>query len=241
MKPSFSNQAENIKRCGEFEKHDQFVLAVGTEMLIIAFKFFMSKYTYPLEKTTLGAINLILKFLDVSDIKYFGNPQNFDEKDRFDDVLSSCRDICGRTVLSLVTDKTEHEGDGLGIRVVRRVMIPYFLNKKIVQSSKYTSSLLSDLVNFMGQSERTKRRIDLLATCNPTRGRGKNLARDQVNEHKVKLVKQSVRGLHGQLTDTLVSSTVCGSNMLQQLKDHDDASVLLSMSGGRTSNMWETT
>ena len=161
---SISNKAENIKRCGEFEKHDQFLLVVGKEILISAFKVFMTGYHGTITKTAEGATDLILMFLSVSDIKYFWDPNNFDEKEKFDDILSSCRDNAGRTVLSMVADKVEHEGDGLGIRAVRKAMIPYFLNKKLVQSSKYAMSLLSDLVNYMGASERTKKRIDLLAT-----------------------------------------------------------------------------
>ena len=232
---SITNKAENIKRCGEFEKHDQFLLVVGKEILINAFKSFMASYKGTITKTTEGATDLILKFLSVSDIKYFYDPNNFDEKDKFDDILSSCRDNAGRTVLSMVSDKVEHEGDGLGIRAVRKAMIPYFLNKKVVQSSKYAMSLLSDLVNYMGASERTKKRIDLLATCNPTGGLGKCLARDQVNEHKVKMVKNSIRGLHSQLSDTILSKTVLGANVLCQLQEHDQESMLLPMSGGRSS------
>ena len=210
-------------------------MEVGKEILINAFKAFITGYKDSIARTTDGAVDLIMKFLSVSDIKYFWDPENFDEKEKFDDILSSCRDNAGRTVLSMVADKVEHEGDGMGIRAVRKAMIPYFLNKKMAQTSKYAISLMSDLVNYMGSSERTKHRIDLLATCNPTGGLGKGLARDQVNEHKVKLVKNSVRGLHSQLSDSVLSKTVLGANVLNQLQEHDNESMLLSLSGGRTS------
>ena len=177
----------------------------------------------------------MLDFLSCSDIKYYWDPHNYDEKNKFDDVLSSCRDNASRTLLSMVADTVEHEGDGLGIRAIRRVMIPYFLNKKLAQSSKYALALLSDLINYMGQSEKTKKRIDLLATCNPSGGRGKGLARDQVNEHKVKMVKRSVRGLHGQLSDALLSTTVLGANVMHQIQEHDDVSLLQMLPGGRSS------
>ena len=230
-----SNDAENIKRCGEFEKHDQFLLEIGKEMLIEAFKCFIDKYKEPMIKTSNGAVELVLKFLSVSDIKYFWDPDNCNEKEKFDDILSSCKDTAGRTVLALVADKVEHEGDGMGIRAVRKAMIPYFLNKKIKQTSKYAIALLSDLVVYKGSSDRTKERIDLLATCNPSGGMGKGLARNQVNEHKVKLVKQSVRGLHSQLTDSVLSKTVLGSNVLSQLQEYDTEAMLLPPSGGGTS------
>ena len=74
-----------------------------------------------------------------------------------------------------------------------------------------------------------------MATYNLTGVHGKGLARDTVNEHKVKKVKRSVRGLHGQLTDLLMASTVYGADILQQLEEHDEESMLLALTGGRTS------
>ena len=86
-----------------------------------------------------------------------------------------------------------------------------------------------------GKSERTKTRIDLLATCNPTGGVEKGLVRDTVNEHKVRLVKNSIRGLHSQLSDSVLSKTVLGSNVLHQLYEHDNEAMLLSLTGGGSS------
>ena len=75
-----SNKAETIKRCGEFERHDQFVLEVGQEILISAFKTFIEDKNMPVNKNIEDAQNLILRFLDESDIKYFYDTNNFDEK-----------------------------------------------------------------------------------------------------------------------------------------------------------------
>jgi hypothetical protein len=233
-----SNKAETIKRCGEFERHDQFVLEVGQEILISAFKTFIEDKNMPVNKNIEDAQNLILRFLDESDIKYFYDNNNFDEKLVFDDCLSSCRDIAGRTVLSLVADTVEHEGDGLGIRAVRKVMMMYMLNKKEAQTSKYARSLLSNLVYFMGASEKTKVRIDMLATCNPSGGHGTGLARDQMNEHHVRSVKETVRGLHSQLTDSVLSKAVLGGNVLSQIKAQDEESMLMRSSGGGTSHRY---
>ena len=203
--------------------------------MLNGFKTFISEHQDTFPRTSDGAKNLIWKFLSWADIKVFYDPNDYDEKVVFDDCLSSCRSNAARTVLSLVADKVEHEGDGLGIRAVRLVMIFYFLNKKLVQSSKYALALLSNLVSFMGASPRTKARIDLLATCNPTGGQGKGLARDQINEHAVKSVKNCVRGLHSQLTDNVLTKAVLGDNVLSQIHEHDDDSMLLRSSGGRTS------
>ena len=230
-----SNKADNIKRVGEFEKHDNFLLEIGKEILVNAFKTYMGNTREPILKTPEGAQKLILKFLNKTDIKYFFNPHDYDERDPYDDVLSACKSNASRTVMSLVADKVEHEGDGLGIRAVRMSMIFYFLNKKLAQTSKYASSLLSNLVYFLGASDRSKARIDLLATCNPSGGVGKGLARDQINEHKVKLVKETIKGLHSHPTDIVVSKAVLGENVLHQVQEHDEESMLLQLSGGRTS------
>ena len=233
-----TNNPDNIKRCGEFELHDQFVLEVGKEILIDAFKTYMESATIPAGKNVEDAKNLILSFLQDSDIKYFYDQNNFDEKVYFDDALSSCGDIAGRTVLSLVADMVEHEGDGLGIRAVRKVMMLYMLNKKEAQTSKYARTLLFNLIYFMGASERTKARVDMLATCNPTGGAGTGLARDQVNEHHVRSVKETVRGLHSQLTDSVLSKAILGGNVLSQIKSQDEEAMLLTHTGGRTSHSY---
>ena len=51
----------------------------------------MAGYQGTITRTTEGATDLILMFLNVSDIKYFWDPNNFDEKEKFDDILSSRR------------------------------------------------------------------------------------------------------------------------------------------------------
>ena len=56
-----------------------------------------------------------------------------------------------------------------------------------------------------------------------------------MNEHKVKMVKNSTLGLPSQLSDTVVSKTVLGANVLCQVHEHDQESMLLPLSGGRSS------
>ena len=123
-----TNKAESIKRCGQFEKHDQFLLEVGQQILINAFQSYLEQNDGHIDETAEGAHKLILDFLHVMDIKFYYDPKDYEERKRFDDVLSNCRDLAGRTLMSLVSDKVEHEGDGLGIRGVCIAMIPYFLN-----------------------------------------------------------------------------------------------------------------
>ena len=114
----------------------------------------------------------------------------------------------------------------------------YMLNKKEAQTSKYAKSLLSNMVYYMGASEKTKVRIDMLATCNPSGGSGSGLARDQVNEHHVRSVKDTVKGLHSQLTDSVLAKAVLGGNVLSQIRTQDEESMLLRGTGGRSSHRY---
>ena len=130
----------------------------------------------------------------------------------------------------------EVKGDGVGLQAVRTVMIPYFLNKSRRQTSKYAQMLLFNKVYYMSASPRTQARIDMLACVNPTGEVGRNIARDEFNEHKVKQTKESLRGLHGQLSDMNVSKAVLGGSILSQVEAHDREAMLLPQAGGRSSH-----
>ena len=54
------------------------------------------------------AEDLILTFLDAEEIKYYCDPQKTEEVNTFDDLLTYSKDICSRTVLSLVSDKVSN-------------------------------------------------------------------------------------------------------------------------------------
>ena len=123
-----TNIANNIKK--DFEKHDQFILAVGEEIIVHTFNHFLQSNKQHYEQTKEGASRMILSFLEQMDFKYYYDPQNFDEKEPYDDALSACRSYASRTIMSLVADAVVHQCDGLGCRAVRTAMIPYFLNKK---------------------------------------------------------------------------------------------------------------
>ena len=219
-----SNDKNRIKK--EFEKHDQFCLEIGKEILVSAFKTFLRESTDYFPRNLEGGKKLILAFLAKSDIKYFYDMENYDEKDPYDDALSACRSHASRTVMSLVADTVVHESDGLGCRAVRTAMILYFLNKKIAQTNKYAASLLSNKIYYLGASEKTKARIDTLACCNPKGGDGNGLDRDIVNEHKVRSVKDVFKGLHSQLTDTVVEKSVLGDNIISMIRNQDTDSML---------------
>ena len=219
-----TNNPNNIKK--DFEKHDQFVLDVGKEIIVNAFNTFLANSSKSFSKDLAGATDMLLTFLSECDIKYYYDPNNFNEKQPFDDALSSCRSIASRTLLALIADTVVHESDGLGCRAIRTVMILYFLNKKLAQTSKYAAGLLSNKVYYMGASEKTKYRIDALACCNPKGGDGNGLDRDMVNEHKVRSAKDVFKGLHSQLTDMNVTKGIQGDNVINLIKTQDNESML---------------
>ena len=238
---NITNKEESIKRCGQFEYHDQFCLEIGSALLISAFKTFLKSAPSAPIKTREEAVQYLIEFLDFSDIKYYYDPLNYDERNYFDDCLSSCKENASRTLFSLVADNMEHEGDGLGLRAMRTIMIPYFLNKKKKQTSKYAPMLLLNKVRFLGASPRTQERVDLMACVNPTGEAGRNVARDEYNEHKVRTTKECLRGLHSQLTDTNISKSMLGSNVLSQLESHDKESILSKNYGGKSSHSYFST
>ena len=106
-----SNQESKIKKTGCFEMHDQFINELGIQFLSNAFKNYLENNSDSLSVTDSGkAQSLILDFLDKNEIRFFFDPdKGVEEKDKFDDLLSYCKDLCGRTVLSLVTDKGSHQ------------------------------------------------------------------------------------------------------------------------------------
>ena len=231
-----SNKPEVIKKDGNFEHHSQFCEDVGKELLVEAFNTFVKNVDHPTEKSEEAAVKLILEFLKEMDIKYYYDPSNYEEKEVHDSMMSSCRDNAARTVVSLVLDAVEHEGDGKGLRAVRTVMIPYFLNRKVnVQDSKYASRLLMNRISFLQASKRTQARVDLMACCNPSGKPGHCIARDKENEHKVKTVKQIFKGMHSQLGDLPVEKAVLGSNILDMIEGHDREAMLVLEEGGKAS------
>ena len=83
-----------------------------------------------------NATEFVLEVLEFSKIEFYFNLRRCEDENA-DDMLTYARDVCSRLVLSLAIDKCEKMEDALGLRAIRRVMIPYFLNRKCkVQDSK---------------------------------------------------------------------------------------------------------
>ena len=200
---NITNQESKIKKPGSYEPHDQYITELGMQFMVNAFENFLATSNATIEITTEAqAEQLILDFLQQNEIKFYYDPGHSEEKDKFDDLLSYCRDLCSRTVLSVVFDKLEEESDALGLRAFRISMILYFLNRKeLVQDSKYAYSLLLDLVLELNASDRTRQRMDNMVCVNVKGKPGEGIHRDKKCEHFVKEVKVALKGTHSSLKE----------------------------------------
>ena len=86
--------------------------------------------------------------------------------------------MISRLILSLVFDVCEAEGDAEGLRMLRRIMVCYFLaHKPNLLVSKYASFTLLDLVTELSESERTQTRMNFYVVTNPSGTLGGGLFR----------------------------------------------------------------
>ena len=198
-----SNSESNIKK--HFEIQDQYITELGVQFLTNAFQNYIGENGGEINvNTKKEAQDLILDFLDKSDIKYVFEFSNASETSKFDDLLSYCRDLCSRTVLSLVLDKMEAERDALGLRALKTTMISYFLNRKQTkQDSKYAIALFFDLVLEQSASERTRTRMENTVCINTSGKPGDGKHRDLVNEHIVRETKGAIKGMHSSLKEII--------------------------------------
>ena len=176
---------------------------LGLQFLVNAFENYLKVNTDTLDITSeTEAEDLIINFLDQNGIRFYYDPANCNEEEKFDDLLSYCRDLCSRTVLSVVSDKLEEESDAFGLRALRISMIIYFLNRKEdVQDSKYAYSLLLDLVLELSASVRTRERMDQYVCVNVRGKPGEGIHRDKKCEHYVREVKNALKGTHRSLQE----------------------------------------
>ena len=93
--------------------------------------------------------------------------------------------------------------DAFGLRAVRMVMIPYYLNRKKAQTSKYAMGLLFDVMMELSASERTRARMDNMVCVNNSGKSGEGIFRDKANEHIIREAKTSMAGLHGNLKELI--------------------------------------
>ena len=137
-----------------FEKHDQLIMEVSTQYLINAMTNFEKKHPEALNSVTDGASAeaFVLYFLEESEINFYFKKTEVEEDKKgdepgvevkkADDLITYARDMVSRLIISLMFDRFEKEEDPVGLRGIRRIMIPYFLNRKNkVQDSKVIITL----------------------------------------------------------------------------------------------------
>lgn len=140
--------------------------------------------------------------------------------------------MVARFLLSLAFDICESEEDAEGLRALRRVMVCYFLaNKPERLDSKYASFTFLDLAVELSESERTRKRMDLYVTINPSGTRGGGLFRDKHMEHCIRAVKGCIRTTHGGLDDIKLEKEVGGLSVITELIKHNRSSVLRGKTG----------
>ena len=148
-----------------------------------------------------------------------------------DDMFDYCKEMVERYLLSLVFDVCEEESDAVGLRALRRVMIPYFLAQKPKQDSKYAAFTLLDLVVELSASERSRVRMDSYVTINPTGTAGGGLFRDKFQEHCIRAVKDCLRGTHGGLDDIRLEKEIGSLSVLTSIHQHNRSSALRGKAG----------
>ena len=262
-----SNKAQKIKRDGNFERHDQLFMEVGTQFLVNALENFLKTNPNSISAVhdELSAESFVLGFLMKTNIEFFfkqdtqaqtgtdqeseshpsvgdlpvtgreesrgafvtsGVESDSDGNSDSDDLGTYARDMCSRLVLSLLFDRCEKEEDPLGFRGLRRVMIPYFLNRKSqVQDSKYAAFLLLDMVLEESSSPETKERMDKLVCCNISGDPGCGLCRDKVNEILVRVVKNKLRNLHMSMKDLVIDKAISSISTVTKIVKHDLSSM----------------
>ena len=131
------------------------------------------------------------------------------------------QDMVTRYLLSMAFDSCESEGDAEGLRALCRVMVCYFLaNKPHRLDSKYAAFTLIDLVVELSESQRTRKRMDLYVTTNPTGTNGGEIFRDKFIEHCVRAVKRCLRGLHGGLDDIKLEKELGSLSVITDVAQH---------------------
>ena len=147
------------------------------------------------------------------------------------------QDMVSRYLLSLMFDICESEGDAEGLRALRRIMVGYFLAEKPGSLlSKYAAFTMVDLVVELSASPRTRKRMDLYVTVNPSGTAGGGLFRDKFQEHCIRAVKKHLKGTHGGIDDIKLEKEIGGLSVTTEIVQHHRSSVLRGRFGKEHSN-----
>ena len=227
-----SNKGKEIKKNdSSFERHDQFLAAVQTSYFVNLFDNFSEEQPEQLHciKSMEDLVKFVLDMLSSYAIQLYYDPtiQEADRSEDEDDLFQYCQEMVARFLLSEAFDIFEEEGDAEGLRTLRRVMVSYFLAQKPDRlDSKYASFTIIDLAVELSASQRTRRRMDLYVTINPSGTAGGGLFRDKYMEHCVRAVKGCLRGTHGSIDDIKLEKEIGGLSVISEIIQHNRSSVL---------------
>lgn len=218
-----SNAPDVIKSCGKFEDHRQFLDGVGTQYLLEAIGNTLKEIVEDgqvIEETEEGAIRLFEKILEDNKIKLFQEPNtsnvtsNLSEPstaEHYDDLAKYASDISSRTLLSLVMRQAERQGDFEAIIALKIVLVTFFFNVSGLNSN-YAPTLMFDIVDYLGASSATKKRMEAMATANLSGKAGHNIHVDKMCEQFIREVKAILTNLHRAFSDALIDTVIAASN-----------------------------
>ena len=158
----------------------------------------------------------------------------------YDDLARYASDYASRTLLSLATRQAEREGDFEAILALKIILIGFFFHHSGLDS-KYAPSLMFDVVDYLGASERTRGRVKGLVTANLSGKAGGNIHLDKLMEHFIREVKTILLNLHRGFSDSLVDTAVSFSNPLRLIVKHELESLGLKHlvgGGGHARNLF---
>ena len=208
----FSNKKPKIVKCGFYEKHHQHNQAWQTTLMINMFDNYVKCMGIDLGRVRRRAEveHLILDMLHHFGAIWFWDPEYQDPmKDRTCDMFMMARDQVIRLIIDLCFRQCERENDAMGLRMLRRIMIPYFRNKSREATSSYARNTLMDLVVELSSSKRSRARMDNLVCINQSGTRGGYQFRDKVNEIYVQDVKGHLDRQHTDHHDLQVRDHIC--------------------------------
>ena len=176
----FTTEKKEIVKVGNFERHAQHHKAFQVAALINMFENYTKSkgiiWAQVRSKTEIH--NLLKDMFLVYGVQWYWDPTFVDPlKNRECDLLKSTRDQVIRLLWDLAFSVCEKENDSLGLRALRRIVIPLFRNKSKAATSKYSLYTLMDLIVELSASERTRERMNIHVTVNPSGHRGGGMHR----------------------------------------------------------------
>ena len=193
-KTYISNMPNVIKTSGKYEDHRRFFEGIGREFLLEALQSTMTSIEDNGEYVRRSRgdwTQFFDRVLEENDIKtyYEPNEEELEEPEDQDDMRQNASNLASRFLLSDIHRQAEREGDNDALTAVRINAIAFFYNVS-GNKSKYAPTLMFNLVDYLGASSTTRKRMDIMVCANLSGKAGSNAHQDKVNEWFVREVKE---------------------------------------------------